>query len=46
MPVDAATWERARGWALVIASAVVEAAGTSSPLGQVSTYALGQLVAE
>ena len=34
MHVDAATWERARGWALVIASAVVEAIGTTSPLGQ------------
>ncbi|GAA1799697.1 hypothetical protein GCM10009749_04400 [Agromyces neolithicus] len=44
MPVDAATWERARGWALVIASAVVEAAGTRGPLGQVAAYALDQLV--
>ena len=46
MSVDAATWERARGWALVIASAVVEAIGTTSPLGQVAAYVLDQLVAE
>ncbi len=44
--VDAATWERARGWALVIASAVVEETGTASPLGQVAEYVLDQLVAE
>ncbi len=46
MQVDAATWERARGWALVIASAVVEAIGTTSPLGQVAAYVLDQLVAD
>ena len=46
MQVDAATWERARGWALVIASAVVEAIGTTSPLGQVAEYVLDQLVAD
>ena len=46
MQVDAATWERARGWALVIASAVVEATGTTSPLGQVAAFVLDQLVAE
>ena len=46
MQVDAATWERARGWALVIASAVVEATGTTSPLGRVAAYVLDQLIAD
>lgn len=46
VPVDAATWERARGWALVIASAVVEATGTTSPLGRVAEYVLAQLSAD
>ncbi|MCD2440904.1 aminoglycoside phosphotransferase family protein [Agromyces sp. SYSU K20354] len=44
--VDDATWGRARGWALVIASAVVEATGTTSPLGQVAAYVLEQLIAD
>jgi hypothetical protein len=46
MHVDAAIWERARGWALVIASAVVEAIGTTSPLGHVAECVLDQLVAD
>ena len=32
--VDEATWDRARGWALLIASAVVEVAGTTGELRQ------------
>jgi len=41
--VDEATWDRARGWALVIASAVVERAGSSGPFGSVASYALRQV---
>ena len=32
--VDEATWDRARGWALVIATAVVELAGTTGGFGR------------
>lgn len=42
--VDEATWDRARGWALVIASAVVEQAGTSSAFGRVFADALEQVL--
>ncbi len=42
--VDEATWDRARGWALVIASAVVERAGASGAFGRVATYALEQVL--
>jgi aminoglycoside phosphotransferase (APT) family kinase protein len=42
--VDAATWDRARGWALVIASAVVEQAGTSSGFGRAGAYVLEQVL--
>ena len=42
--VDAATWDRARGWALVIASAVVEQAGTRSAFGRAGAGALEQVL--
>ena len=41
--VDEATWDRARGWALLIASAVVEVAGTSGGFGSVASYVLEQV---
>jgi len=41
--VDEATWDRARGWALVIASAVVELAGTTGSFGSVAAYVLEQV---
>lgn len=41
---DDATWERARGWALVIASAIVEQAGTTSAFGRVGAHALEQVL--
>ncbi|WP_448006812.1 aminoglycoside phosphotransferase family protein [Agromyces bauzanensis] len=44
--VDDATWDRARGWALVMASAVVEQAGTSSPFGRMGADALGQVLTD
>ena len=42
--VDAATWDRARGWALVIASAVVEQAGTESAFGRAGAHVLQQVL--
>ncbi|MFD4422250.1 aminoglycoside phosphotransferase family protein [Agromyces sp. NPDC058484] len=42
--VDAATWDRARGWALLIASAVVAQAGTSSAFGRMGASALEQVL--
>ncbi len=41
--VDEATWDRARGWALVIATAVVELAGTTGSFGSVAAYVLEQV---
>jgi aminoglycoside phosphotransferase (APT) family kinase protein len=41
--VDEATWDRARGWALVIASAVVDRTGPESAFGRVASYALEQV---
>jgi len=42
--VDEATWDRARGWALVVASAVVERGGTSGAFGRVASYVLEQVL--
>jgi aminoglycoside phosphotransferase (APT) family kinase protein len=42
--VDDATWDRARGWALVIASAVVEQAGTSTTFGRFGAHVLEQVL--
>jgi len=42
--VDEATWDRARGWALVIASAVVEQDGPSGVFGRVASYVLEQVL--
>jgi aminoglycoside phosphotransferase (APT) family kinase protein len=42
--IDEATWDRARGWALVIASAIVETAGTVSTFGRFGAGALRQVL--
>ena len=42
LDIDEATWDRARGWALVIASAVVEQSGTSTAFGRLAASALEQ----
>ncbi|HET8780683.1 MAG TPA: phosphotransferase, partial [Agromyces sp.] len=42
--LDAATWDRARGWALVMGSAVVAQAGTSSAFGRMGAFALEQVL--
>ena len=42
--VDEATWDRARGWALVIASAVVERTGPTGAFGRVAAYVLEQVL--
>lgn len=44
--LDEATWERARGWALVLASAIVEQAGTSTPFGRMGADALEQVLGD
>lgn len=44
--IDEATWERARGWALVLATAVVDATDAESPLGRLGARVLDDLVAE
>ncbi|WP_332642194.1 aminoglycoside phosphotransferase family protein [Aeromicrobium sp.] len=41
---NAATWDRARGWALVIGSAIADSVETSSPLGRVGTHTLAQVL--
>jgi aminoglycoside phosphotransferase (APT) family kinase protein len=42
--IDGATWNRARGWALVIGSAMIEQAGTSSAFGRAGAHALEQVL--
>lgn len=44
--LDEATWERARGWALVLATAIVEQAGTSTPFGRMGAEALEQVLGD
>ncbi|RXZ66819.1 phosphotransferase, partial [Agromyces albus] len=41
---DAATWDRARGWALVLGSAIVDSVGTSGALGRVGVHALAEVL--
>jgi aminoglycoside phosphotransferase (APT) family kinase protein len=43
-PTDAATWDRARGWALVIGSAVVDVADPASPFGRFGADVLEQVL--
>ncbi|MEV1128662.1 aminoglycoside phosphotransferase family protein [Agromyces sp. NPDC049794] len=44
--VDEATWDRARGWALVLASATVGQAGMSSPFGRMGVHGLEQVLTD
>ena len=44
--VDDATWDRARGWALVVASAVVDTVGTTGSLGRAAAYVLDQVLVD
>ena len=44
-PTDAADWVRARAWALVIGSAIVDAIGVGGgPIGRVGAHALEQVL--
>jgi aminoglycoside phosphotransferase (APT) family kinase protein len=44
-PTDAADWARARGWALAIGSAIVDAIGVDGgPIGRVGAHALEQVL--
>lgn len=43
---DAATWQRARGWAIVLGSAIVDTIGTEGRLGAVGVHALEQVLAD
>ncbi|MFK4729595.1 aminoglycoside phosphotransferase family protein [Agromyces mediolanus] len=40
---DEADWARARGWALAVASAIVETVGVAGPMGRVGALALAEL---
>lgn len=44
--VDDATWDRARGWALVIGSAMVEQAGVAGTFGRAGAFALDQVLSD
>lgn len=41
---DAADWARARGWALAMGSAIVDAVGIAGPIGRVGAHALEQVL--
>ncbi|MGR0218798.1 aminoglycoside phosphotransferase family protein [Agromyces sp. ZXT2-6] len=41
---DAADWARARGWALVMGSAIVDTVGADGPIGRVGAHALEQVL--
>ncbi|SIO01392.1 aminoglycoside phosphotransferase family protein [Agromyces cerinus] len=43
---DAAMWDRARGWALVLGSAIIDAIGASGRLGRVGVHALDAVLAD
>jgi len=45
-PHDAATWERARGWAVAEATAFLQNSGDAPILDAIGRHAVGQLVAE
>lgn len=45
-PIDEATWDRARGWALVLGTAVVEQAGTQGAFGRMGAHALEQVLGD
>lgn len=41
---DAADWARARGWAVAMGSAIVDAVGVAGPIGRVGAHALEQVL--
>ncbi|WP_353826963.1 aminoglycoside phosphotransferase family protein [Agromyces sp. SYSU T0242] len=41
---DGADWDRARGWALAMASAIVDTIGVGGPIGRVGAHALEQVL--
>lgn len=43
---DRHTWQRARGWALVLASAILEGSAPNSPMLEIAHHALGQVLLE
>ena len=43
-PTDFADWARARGWALAMGSAIVDAIGIDGPIGRVGAHALEQVL--
>lgn len=43
---DAAMWDRARGWALVLGSAIVDTIGTGGRLGRVGVHALDAVLVD
>ena len=44
-PTDAADWARARGWALVLGTAIVDTIGVDGgPIGRVGAHALEQVL--
>ncbi|WP_084512062.1 aminoglycoside phosphotransferase family protein [Agromyces subbeticus] len=43
---DAAMWDRARGWALVLGSAIVDTIGTEGRLGAVGVHALREVLVD
>ncbi|KRC62136.1 hypothetical protein ASE14_11625 [Agromyces sp. Root81] len=43
---DDAMWDRARGWALVLGSAIVDTIGTGGRLGRVGVHALDEVLAD
>jgi aminoglycoside phosphotransferase (APT) family kinase protein len=44
--LDQATWDRARGWALVLGSSIVDIVGVEGRLGRVGVHALEQVLAD
>ena len=44
--VDEATWDRARGWALVLGCSIVDIVGVEGRLGRVGVHALEQVLGD
>ncbi|MET0976070.1 MAG: aminoglycoside phosphotransferase family protein [Leifsonia sp.] len=44
--IDAATWQRARAWAMVLGSAIVDAVAGDGPIARVGRHALDQVLLE
>ncbi|BDZ54808.1 hypothetical protein GCM10025870_18810 [Agromyces marinus] len=41
---DAADWARARGWAILMGTAIVDAIGVEGPIGRVGAHALVEVL--